>query len=105
MPTEDDVYDEVEDALKAAEVGEFKAKTVTRKYAFEVKDVPRESDKWLKVVYGFDSRSLLHRPLAEADMTLFRQSRPSRSRSRARRSAGSLVPTRPLSNSSSSSGG
>lgn len=48
------MYDEVEDVLKSHNISEFRAKEVARKYAFEIKDVPAESTKWQKVVYGFD---------------------------------------------------
>ncbi|POW04709.1 hypothetical protein PSTT_10205 [Puccinia striiformis] len=52
-PTEDDVYDEIENLLEAHQISEFKAKIVERKYCFEEKDMPADCDKWLKVVYSY----------------------------------------------------
>ncbi|CAH7685382.1 DNA polymerase alpha subunit A [Phakopsora pachyrhizi] len=52
-PTEDDVYDEIEEVLQAHDITEFKSKVVSRKYCFEQKNVPWTSDEWHKVVYSY----------------------------------------------------
>ncbi|MBW0461024.1 hypothetical protein O181_000739 [Austropuccinia psidii MF-1] len=52
-PTEDDVYDEIEEVLKSHGIIEFKAKLVERKYCFEQRDIPQHSNKWHKVVYSY----------------------------------------------------
>jgi DNA polymerase alpha subunit A len=47
-----DVYEEFDALRKKAKIGQFFSKAVTRKYAFELPNIPVESD-YLKVVYSF----------------------------------------------------
>ncbi|KAJ6264276.1 hypothetical protein Dda_0420 [Drechslerella dactyloides] len=48
-----DVYGEVDDLLTKLKISDWKAKPCSRKYAFELNDIPRESD-YLKVLYPYD---------------------------------------------------
>lgn len=52
-----DVYDEVTELLARQGVKTFKAKPATRKYCFELRDVPREAE-YLKVLLPFDAEPL-----------------------------------------------
>ncbi|KTW27076.1 hypothetical protein T552_02568 [Pneumocystis carinii B80] len=52
-----DVYEEVSNLLAKFKVNEFKSKPVTRKYAFELPDVPYQCD-YLKVLYPYTEPSL-----------------------------------------------
>lgn len=54
-PTEDDVYESIEDVLQKHGINEFKTKVVKRKYCFEEKGIPSGEHEWHKVVYGFNS--------------------------------------------------
>lgn len=56
-PTEDDVYDEIEEVLQSHSITEFKAKVVRRKYCFEERGVPSDSD-WHKVVYSYSKPAI-----------------------------------------------
>lgn len=51
----EEVYEEVYSLLLKIGVRSFKAKPVSRKYAFELFDIPRESD-YLQVLYPYDSK-------------------------------------------------
>lgn len=51
----EEVYEEVYSLLLKIGVQRFKAKSVSRKYAFELFDIPRESD-YLEVLYSYDSK-------------------------------------------------
>jgi DNA polymerase alpha subunit A len=57
----EDVYNEVNEILVKNRVTEFRNRPVSKKYAFELTDVPRECD-YLEVLYPFSSLllSLLH---------------------------------------------
>lgn len=46
-----DVYEEMDDLLRREGIKSYKAKPVTRNYAFEEADVPREPTPYLKVKY------------------------------------------------------
>jgi DNA polymerase alpha subunit A len=50
------VYNEVNDILVKHKINEFRNRPVSKKYAFELTDVPRESD-YLEVLYPFSSIS------------------------------------------------
>lgn len=50
-----DVYTEVDEFMRKVRVGKFKAKPVSRKYAFELFDIPRESD-YLEVLYPYKGK-------------------------------------------------
>ncbi|KAG1174483.1 hypothetical protein G6F71_004866 [Rhizopus microsporus] len=52
-----DVYAEVSDLFSKHRITKFASKKVTRKYAFELPDVPAESD-YLKVLYDYEQPSL-----------------------------------------------
>jgi len=50
-----DVYEEVDELMSKMRVGEHKIKPCTRKYAFELQDVPKEAD-YLKLLYPYTSK-------------------------------------------------
>ncbi|QSL66381.1 hypothetical protein MERGE_000760 [Pneumocystis wakefieldiae] len=52
-----DVYEEVSNLLARFKINEFKSKSATRKYAFEIPDVPYQCD-YLKVLYPYTEPSL-----------------------------------------------
>jgi DNA polymerase alpha subunit A len=52
-----DVSDEVDAIMSRHRVGMHKIKPCTRKYAFELPDVPKEAD-YLKLLYGYDKMPL-----------------------------------------------
>lgn len=52
-----DVSDEVDAIMSRHRVGMHKIKPCTRKYAFELPDVPKEAD-YLKLLYGYDKTPL-----------------------------------------------
>lgn len=54
-----DVYEEVDELMSKMNVGEHKIKPCTRKYAFELLDVPKEAD-YLKLLYPYTSKILSH---------------------------------------------
>jgi DNA polymerase alpha subunit A len=58
--TMEDVYNEVNEILVKNRVTEFRNRPASKKYAFELTDVPRECD-YLEVLYPFSS---LHPPLS-----------------------------------------
>jgi DNA polymerase alpha subunit A len=58
VPDQEDVYNDFDSMRKRLGLKTWKGKFVKRKYAFRDPDVPREEREWLKVVYGFDGRSL-----------------------------------------------
>ena len=49
-----DVYNEVDEIMTKLRVGMHKIKPTSRKYAFELPDVPKEAD-YLKLMYPYDS--------------------------------------------------
>ncbi|KAI1618184.1 DNA polymerase alpha subunit A [Exophiala viscosa] len=53
----DDVYGEVDTLMSRLKVTTRKVKPCTRKYAFELRDVPKESD-YLKLLYPYDKNPL-----------------------------------------------
>ncbi|KAH9821499.1 hypothetical protein DFH28DRAFT_1078854 [Melampsora americana] len=57
-PTEDDVYDDIEEVLQRHGISEFKAKVVKRKYCFEQKGIPPGEHEWHKVVYSFSKPAI-----------------------------------------------
>lgn len=57
VPTEIDVWKDVEEVRKGMNIKSWKTKWVTRKYAFGEKDVPTRETQWLKVVYPFSRTS------------------------------------------------
>ncbi|KAI7905471.1 DNA polymerase family B-domain-containing protein [Cokeromyces recurvatus] len=52
-----DVYSEISELFSSKKITKFASKEVTRKYAFELHDVPAESN-YLKVLYDFEQPSL-----------------------------------------------
>ena len=52
-----DVYQEVDSLMSKLKVDEHKTKVCNRKYAFEVADVPKETN-YLKLLYGYDKPAL-----------------------------------------------
>ncbi|ORX99207.1 hypothetical protein BCR34DRAFT_606680 [Clohesyomyces aquaticus] len=52
-----DVYEEVDSIMTKHRVGMHKIKPCTRKYAFELPDIPKEAD-YLKLLYGYDKMPL-----------------------------------------------
>lgn len=53
----EDVYNEVDDLMSRTKAGTHKSKVSTRKYAFELADVPKEGE-YLKVMYSYDKPAL-----------------------------------------------
>ncbi|KAI9934693.1 hypothetical protein ASPWEDRAFT_175419 [Aspergillus wentii DTO 134E9] len=53
----EDVYREVDDMMSRLKVGMHKIKPCTRKYAFELPDIPKEGD-YLKLLYPYDKPAL-----------------------------------------------
>lgn len=53
----EDVYEEVDSLMSKMKVTTRKVKPCTRKYAFELADVPKETD-YLKLLYPYDKNSL-----------------------------------------------
>lgn len=51
-----DVYEEVDDMMTKMNVGMHKIKPCTRKYAFELPDIPKEGE-YLKLLYPYNSES------------------------------------------------
>jgi DNA polymerase alpha subunit A len=51
-----DVYQEVDELMSKLSVGMHKIKPCSRKYAFELPDIPKEAD-YLKLMYSYDSKS------------------------------------------------
>ena len=54
VPDMQAVWRDFDQVRKKAGIKAWKAKYVTRRYAFGESDVPREETQWLKVVYGFE---------------------------------------------------
>ena len=50
-----EVYQEVDGIMSKLRAGMHKIKTSTRKYAFELPDIPKEAD-YLKCMYPYDSK-------------------------------------------------
>ena len=50
-----EVFQEVDDIMSKLRAGMHKMKTSTRKYAFELPDIPKEAD-YLKCMYPYDSK-------------------------------------------------
>ena len=53
-----DVYGEVDQIMTRLRVSMHKIKPCTRKYAFELPDIPKEAD-YLKLLYSYDSKSVI----------------------------------------------
>ena len=53
----DDVYEEVAQFMSKLKVGMHKIKPCSRKYAFELPDIPKEAD-YLKLMYAYDKPAL-----------------------------------------------
>jgi DNA polymerase alpha subunit A len=66
-----DVYEEVDELMTKLRVGMHKIKPCTRKYAFELPDIPREGD-YLKLFYPYSSKPTS--PFCRALLTLPRTS-------------------------------
>lgn len=49
-----DVYQEVDEIMTRLRVGMHKIKPASRKYAFEIPDIPKEAE-YLKLMYPYDS--------------------------------------------------
>ena len=49
-----DVYQEADEIMTRLKIGMHKIKPCSRKYAFELPDIPREAD-YLKAMYSYDS--------------------------------------------------
>ena len=50
-----DVYQEADDTMSRLKVGMHKIKPCSRKYAFELPDIPKEAD-YLKAMYPYNSK-------------------------------------------------
>jgi DNA polymerase alpha subunit A len=50
-----DVYSEISDLCSKHRITKFASKEVTRKYAFELQDVPAEAN-YLKVLYDYERK-------------------------------------------------
>ena len=55
-----DVYTEIGDLCSQKRITKFAVKEVSRKYAFELPDVPAEAD-YLKVLYDYERKCLFSR--------------------------------------------
>ncbi|KAF9244111.1 hypothetical protein BU15DRAFT_86076 [Melanogaster broomeanus] len=53
VPEKGDVYDDFERIRRKVGIKGWKARWVKRKYAFDVKDVPKETE-WMKVLYSYE---------------------------------------------------
>lgn len=51
-----DLYQEVDEIMSKLHVGMHKIKPCSRKYAFELRDIPKEAD-YLKLMYPYESTS------------------------------------------------
>jgi DNA polymerase alpha subunit A len=93
-----DVYEEVDELMTKLNVGMHKIKPCTRKYAFELPDIPKEGE-YLKLLYPYSSKSQLSPFTFDLELTsqnpnfsrIIRPGRPSLTSSgRTRRSSNSL---------------
>jgi DNA polymerase alpha subunit A len=50
----EDVQNEIDEVMSKLRVGMHKMKPCTRKYAFELSDIPQEAE-YLKLLYPYDS--------------------------------------------------
>ena len=50
-----DVYKEADEIMTQNHIGMHKIKPCSRKYAFELPDIPKEAD-YLKAMYSYDSK-------------------------------------------------
>ena len=55
VPDKADVYDDFDRMRREVGIKRWKARWVTRKYAFDDKDVPRETE-WMKVLYSYEGK-------------------------------------------------
>ena len=62
-----DVYQEVDEVMSNLKVGMHKIKPCSRKYAFELADIPKEAD-YLKLMYPYNSKRLLRSPCSSTDI-------------------------------------
>lgn len=53
-----DVYDEIDDLMTKLNVSMYKIKACTRKYAFELPEIPKET-QYLKLLYPYTSQSII----------------------------------------------
>jgi DNA polymerase alpha subunit A len=67
VPSQDDLYDDFSNVLNKHGVTEWRGKFVTRKYAFEMREVPREAE-YLKAVYSYDRKRLLNYLVATSNL-------------------------------------
>jgi DNA polymerase alpha subunit A len=72
-----DVYEEVDELMTKLRVGMHKIKPCTRKYAFELPDIPREGE-YLKLLYPYTSKFYLV-VFTGAKLTLYRTATTTRS--------------------------
>lgn len=92
-----DVYTEIDALMTKMNVGMFKIKGCTRKYAFELPDVPKEG-QYMKLFYPYTSKCVAKSMAVNSADT--KQNLRSTQKQRAKRSRESSVATRPcLSNS------
>lgn len=63
----EEVYNEVNDILMKHRITEFRNRPTSKKYAFELVDVPRECD-YLEVLYPFSSTSPITRTNLETQL-------------------------------------
>lgn len=52
---DEDVHQEVAEIMTKLRVGMHKIKSASRKYAFELPDIPKEAD-YLKLMYSYESK-------------------------------------------------
>jgi DNA polymerase alpha subunit A len=64
-----DVYQEVDEIMTRLRVDMHKIKPCTRKYAFELADIPKEAD-YLKLLYSYDSKSAIASALGGRILTI-----------------------------------
>lgn len=57
-----DVYQEVDEVMTKLRVGMHKIKPCSRRYAFELSEIPKEAD-YLKLMYPYDSKRSITRRL------------------------------------------
>lgn len=63
-----DVYSEISDLFSKHHITKFASKEVTRKYAFELQDVPAESN-YLKVLYDYERKEENKNKKKETDVS------------------------------------
>lgn len=87
-----DVYTEIDTLMTKMNVGMFKIKGCTRKYAFELPDIPKEG-QYMKMFYPYNSKiPTIWKDVATADTTKNRKLNQAQLEKRSRTSS---APTRP----------